>query len=553
MNINGDSLNFMMGKRTRSAVIFCLFIFACYGSVNPEIGAGGTQLQQEYLPISVGQKWVLHTPVKQYSHIPVVLEVTSKVKGLYRIRFENPWVSPEWVIQPRGDRIYMKAVTINNASFQLPDNCLYFDFTAPVGKSWANAIGTITVLSRNATVKTRKGIFSNCIRFRETSKDGNQMFWTFAAGVGFVQFGEGPSAFVLTELTSSSEQKRSDGSPEADAPDAPSSFKLRGPMGIALSANPFANEPFIEESVRARVQQSREAGVNSMYISKQWIDIAKPGSKYDVVGIEDNIHHAEIFHLKDLLFTLRIVDTNNKSVPPDLIKRAFDDSEMWARLSESIDCLSPRLRGVSRINIGNEIDAYFGGHKEEVSAYLKLFIKTRDKIKQKIPGVQVGTAITFGGISNSGTRNLLRPLIEASDFLCLTYYPLNPDFTMRPPETVKSDFDKMREIARGLDKNDIVLQEVGYPSSALNNSSLEKQAKFFENVVREIQAHPDSFVFVNFFLMSDLPDWMVEDFAEYYKLPNVKRFKSYLKTLGIFDDKGRPKLAWDVLVSQLNR
>ena len=76
------------------------------------------------------------------------------------------------------------------------------------------------------------------------------------------------------------------------------------------------------------------------------------------------------------------------------------------------------------------------------------------------------------------------------------------------------------------------------------------QAEFYGDVIRALE-ESDKFVFVNFFLMSDLPDEMVNDFAKYYKLPDVDLFKSYLQTLGIFDKNGNPKPAWYVLKREL--
>jgi hypothetical protein len=51
---------------------------------------------------------------------------------------------------------------------------------------------------------------------------------------------------------------------------------------------------------------------------------------------------------------------------------------------------------------------------------------------------------------------------------------------------------------------------------------------------------------VNFTFMSDFSDSLVKSFTAYYRMPGVERFGSFLKTLGMFDDQGRPKKAWPV-------
>jgi hypothetical protein len=461
-------------------------------------------------------------------------------------------VKAEWFLAHGGSIVQMTAAALNGQQFDMPDNPVYFDFSAPAGKSWKNSIGKIEVLGRDLRVKTPAGDFERCIRFSETSQSGNRMVWTFAPGVGFVQFGEGSKPWLLTSLAGSTPE--GDAAPRDEPTPTPSSSggdepqPAKGRPSFALSANPFASEKFTPEAVSARVAQSKEAGVDAMYISVQWPDIGKPGNKYDVNDLKGNLANARKHNFKDVLFTLRIVDTNNKSVPEDLKKTKFDDPKMWDRLASTIDVLIPELKGtVTRINIGNEIDSYFGSHRNEVGAYLKLFVKAREKFKKELPGIPIAATVTHGGIVNSGTRKLLRPILDASDFLSVTYYPLKDDFTMNPPRVVPGDFQKMRDAAKDLAKHQIVIQEVGYPSGEGNDSSPEKQAEFFSRVIDEVRRDPGTVVFVNFFLMSDLPDWMVNDFAQYYKLPGVERFKSYLKTLGVFDDRGQPKPAWNVL------
>ncbi len=497
----------------------------------------------DWLPMLKGNRWVLKSEAKGFEKASVVLDVREAGTDTFRIRFQNPWVSAEWLLEPRQEKIFMLEAALGSTAFPLPPDSLYFDFNAPVGSSWENAIGTIAVLKRNETVTTPAGTFKDCITFVETSKDGNKMYWTFARGTGFVRFGQGPGAFLLSELTLPAAPSISDSEYQKSVPGDRS-------ISFALSANPFANEKFDNESVLKRVMQSREAGISSMYISVKWNDVMKREGNLSSADVKSNFDNASKAGLSDILFTLRVVDTNNKTVPAGLEGETFDSQRMWQALSETIDYLVPLLQGVSRINIGNEIDAYFNNHPKEVNDYVVLFKRARDKFKAMIPGVQIGTTITFGGLSDSGSRNRLKPLIDSSDYISLTYYPLNADFTMRAPSLSEQDFRSMVYMAEELGKTHIVLQEVGYPSGSLNASSPEMQAEFYGDVIRALE-ESDKFVFVNFFLMSDLPDEMVNDFAKYYKLPDVDRFKSYLQTLGIFDKNGNPKPAWYVLKREL--
>jgi hypothetical protein len=132
-------------------------------------------------------------------------------------------------------------------------------------------------------------------------------------------------------------------------------------------------------------------------------------------------------------------------------------------------------------------------------------------------------------------------LRAAGDFFSVTYYPLNPDFTMRPPTDVSRDFARMRTAAAG---QPILVQEFGYPTSALNDSSPQRQAEFIAAVFDELMARPTAYIAANFLFMSDLSDKVVDGFGGYYGLTDSSRFKAYLKTLGLFDDQGQPKPGW---------
>jgi hypothetical protein len=70
-------------------------------------------------------------------------------------------------------------------------------------------------------------------------------------------------------------------------------------------------------------------------------------------------------------------------------------------------------------------------------------------------------------------------------------------------------------------------------------------------VLDRVAADPGRFVGVNFTFMSDFSDSVVKGFTAYYHMPGADRFASFLKTLGMFDDRGRPKKAWEVFARKV--
>jgi hypothetical protein len=447
---------------------------------------------------------------------------------------------------PQNGKYFVIAVTMGGRTAASPKDTLYFDLTAPEGKTWSNSIGTMTVVSRNKTVKTPAQTYRNCIQIRETNKEGNNLFWTFAPGVGFVQFGEGNGAFLLDSSDSAAQDEGAPANTATPVPTRSSTIGSR-PL-IGLSATTFANEPFTPAAVKARFNQSLQAGVTYIYLSPKWNELEPHPGKYNMKDIDFQIDQAVQANIPAVC-NVRVVDTGNRAMPSDLQQLSFRDRKVQDRFQALLQALIPRFKNrVFLLLIGNEIDGYFKGHRNEISEYGELFSAGANRAKALNPDLQVSASITFDGLDL--VDSLLRPLMQRTDFLALTYYPLNPDFTFRNPDDAKQDFSRMIFVARG---KKILLQEVGYSSSTLNNSSEDKQARFYGNVFANLRANRDMFYGANFLFMSDLPDSVVNDLAKYYNLPNADRFKAFLRTLGIFDQQGKPKKSWEVFRDQATR
>jgi hypothetical protein len=318
-------------------------------------------------------------------------------------------------------------------------------------------------------------------------------------------------------------------------PPAPRTAAIR----VGLAANPFANEGYDARSVQARFHQARDAGVNLIYISPKWNEIETSRESYKLNDIEYQIGEAAQEDIPAILH-IRVIDTNQRAMPADLMGQAWDAGEIGVRLDRLLDAVLPRLEGrVKYFLVGNEIEAYFNQHPDEVQAFAKLVTRAGAHIRKSVAGAQISVSTTFSGIEDAG----LRPIFDQSTFFALTYYPMSADFVVRDPSTVDADFPRILAAAGS---KQIFLQEVGYPTSAINGGSEEKQAEVFSRVLDQVAENAGRFIGVNFTFMSDFSDSLVKSFTAYYRMPGVERFSSFLKTLGMFDDQGRPKKAWPV-------
>jgi hypothetical protein len=220
---------------------------------------------------------------------------------------------------------------------------------------------------------------------------------------------------------------------------------------------------------------------------------------------------------------------------------------MQERLFALLDSMAPMLKGnVQWFMIGYEINEYFNRHPAEVDDFVKLYLAAKDHLQRSVPGIRVSTTLMSSGLDQLNGR--LVSLNRNLEFLALTYTPLEPDFGVRDPSVVPSDFSRMKEFAHG---RPIVFQEIGYPSSPVAGSSEDKQAQFYRLAFKEFNSDPSAFRAVNWMMLGDLSDTATKQFSSYYGLKGAQKFEASLQTLGVFDKNGQPKKSWQIFGDEL--
>jgi hypothetical protein len=231
-------------------------------------------------------------------------------------------------------------------------------------------------------------------------------------------------------------------------------------------------------------------------------------------------------------------------LPPYLKDKAFDDPETIERFKRLLDYVFSQLPDLelSCLAIGNEIDGYLGTDKKRWQEYSKFFAEVSAYARTKRAGLIVGSKIGFGGLTKDA-RDLSRDIIGVSDAVMLTYYPLNPDFTVKEPEVVHEDFATLVELFPG---KPIYMLEAGYPSSELLGSSEDEQATFVREIFKAWDTHAAHVKLLDFLWLHDIPSSVVDELGGYYGLQDEK-FLAYLATLGLRTFDGEDKEAFKVL------
>ncbi len=245
--------------------------------------------------------------------------------------------------------------------------------------------------------------------------------------------------------------------------------------------------------------------------------------------------------------TIRPIDLVGKTVPTDLTTTRFNDPIMITRFQSLVDFIFTKLGSSVLLNfqIGNEIDGY-NTSDEPISFWedYKIFLQEATQYLHSIDSdILVGFTATYDGLMRDISR--FNSLVEAVDVLGVTYYPLQSDFSVEEPDIVFEDFDKLIDTYGSYP---IYIQEIGYQTSEMNNSSESKQAEFYCNVFKAWDLHTEHIKSINILRLNDLSEEEAINAAGPYGLSNDE-FIEYLRSLGIrtYENEGQNKQAFEII------
>ncbi len=281
-----------------------------------------------------------------------------------------------------------------------------------------------------------------------------------------------------------------------------------------------------------------------------WRDLEPEKEKYDTErrlgGYEYGVKQGLIPY-----FGVSLINTVKRDMPDDLVGLKWEDPILLERFSKLVAEVKSKLpENLSYFIIGNEVDIYFQKHPEEVASYLAFYEKAKAVVKQHFPSARVGITATMEGLIKAERKETVLKVLKASDAAFFTFYPV---FNMQPGqmgETAKY-LDIMITAAEG---KDVILQEVGFPSSATVGSSNALQAEFFSNIIPAINVRPQ-IKMASIFVLHDLEPPLCSILTNYYGVGTENNantyFQDFLCSLGVHDMNGKPKPAWGVIATEL--
>jgi hypothetical protein len=314
---------------------------------------------------------------------------------------------------------------------------------------------------------------------------------------------------------------------------------------LAVAFNPRSVPTPTEPDYIVALEMADNAGINGAAITHRWSDLEPTAGELDVTRVANDVNILSRMYGYTTLLGIQVLNTTDKETPADLLDVPFDDPHMRERFIALFDAILPHLNeNVRFLSIGNEVDIYLAANPDEWETYRTFYHNAATYVHETAPGLQVGVTVTFAGATQHPEE--VARLNDVSDVVILTYYPFRDAFRFDNPAAPLEDFPLMVEIAA---RRPVVLQEVGYASAQLLESSEAEQAEFVVNVFSAWSDVGAAIPFLDFFLLHDLADETCSEFEDYYGLRD-EHFHAFLCTLGLRQADGTPKQAWDVFVEQ---
>ncbi|MBX7053224.1 MAG: T9SS type A sorting domain-containing protein [Flavobacteriales bacterium] len=291
-------------------------------------------------------------------------------------------------------------------------------------------------------------------------------------------------------------------------------------------------------------QTGVELGMTEVGVFFNWTMIeVQPGVfDYNLLDIVNLYYPAQGI---DVDLNLNPINTNVLEVPSDLANINFDDPLMIARYNALLDSVKLHLPDVSlsSLVIGSEIGAYLGNDQEAWMKYKTFYDSTSTHARSLWPGIKIAVELQYPDLINY--NDYAQDLNENSDYIGVSFYPMNADFTVQPDYMSGISMDTLVDLYP--DKL-INYYQYGYPTSALCGSSEQLQADFIASTFFYWDYFASHIRMIDFTWINDLDQAAVDFYADYYGFDDPT-FLEFLRTIGLrtWEGDGTDKLGLEQL------
>ncbi len=274
----------------------------------------------------------------------------------------------------------------------------------------------------------------------------------------------------------------------------------------------------------------QDLGMKQIGLFQEWKTVETNSVTFNTLNLDiANIYYPAYNMAVDL--TLAPIATNVLEVPPDLTTTAFSSTVMINRFKRFLDTVKAHIPNVtlSSLVIGSEHDIYLGSNATKWAEYTTFYNAVSAYAKTIWPGLKVASELTFDGLVNQ--NSFAQTLNTNSDYIGISYYPLNSNFTVKSVSVIPTDFATAVSL---YPSKQICYYQFGYPSSTVCASSNNQQKQFITQAFASWDVYHNNIKMIDFTWLHDLSTAQVNYYATYYGLTNPV-FLEYLRTLGFRD------------------
>lgn len=277
---------------------------------------------------------------------------------------------------------------------------------------------------------------------------------------------------------------------------------------------------------------ANELGIEFIALHRTWTQLEPTANNFnDPDQALELLSQTAVANGFKFSLTIRPIDLIGKTVPTDLQNVRFNDTLLINRFKRCLDYVFTKVDVANLLNlqIGNEVDG-FDTSLEPLSfwADYEVFLEQINQhVKSQYPYLKVGFTGTLFGLNSNPV--LFNSLLTKVDVLGVTYYPINSNFSVQEPSQLSVD---LQQLLDNYPSKPIYMQELGYQSGVLSNSSETKQAAFYNQFFEFWDVHHTEIKTVNLVRLNDLSLQEAQNSAIPYGISDPI-FIDYLRTLGI--------------------
>lgn len=315
-----------------------------------------------------------------------------------------------------------------------------------------------------------------------------------------------------------------------------------------------------DQDFEAAYQYALEACMSTIHISFLWNALRPDTNSWGPARIE-------LLNIADIYFPLfntkmelqiQVTNTVTDEMPAELLDLPYDHPLVISQFKRTLDTIFAHIPNsrLASLNIGNESDVLWGADEIKYQQFATFLAAVKPYAQGLYMGTQgdtlsVGTTFTWNGLTHPVIGPLCQQTNTVGDHISVTYYGIDNDFHVRPPTDVISDLNALITLYPG--SKPVRFAEIGYPTSAVCNSSEQLQSEFVQAMFTAWDEHADRIDYLGYFLTTDWDQATVDTLGVYYGITNPP-FLEYLRTLGLRTNPGggTNKLAYNTLLCELD-